>query len=123
MFEQFGRRRDDLDAPDLDALTVFEAARRAGVVLPGFDALHYDRMLEVMQHDMRLSQDHRFNRFEGDMILFVATQGEVPPPPPETWAPYISGQIEVYNIACRHVEMTLPEPLKAIGQRLEQYLQ
>ncbi len=110
-------------SPDLDALTVFEAARRAGVVLPGFDALHHDRMLEVMQHDMRLSQDHRFNRFKGDMILFVATQGEVPPPPPETWAPYISGQIEVYNIACRHVEMTLPEPLKAIGQRLEQYLQ
>ncbi len=121
--EQFGLDVDALGEHPLDALAVIEAGRQAGHVLPGLDAEQAERMLAVMHHHSHLMIDYVPDRFEGDMVLVVATEGRDAPAFPESWRPYVSGHIEVNDIACRHEDMTLPEPLGLIGRLLEQLLQ
>lgn len=122
--ENVGLRPEDLGSQALDALTVVEALRRAGHALPGLDAEQAERLLGVMHHCGRLMRDHRPDRFEGDVVLFRATEDSTRvSPSPDTWRPYVSGHLVVHDIACRHGDMTLPVHLDAIGYLLEQHLQ
>jgi thioesterase domain-containing protein len=39
------------------------------------------------------------------------------------WEPYITGQINVHEIPCRHARMTEPISIALIGRLLERHLQ
>jgi thioesterase domain-containing protein len=56
-------------------------------------------------------------RFDGDILLFVATQGD-PKPSPEIWRPYVGGQIKVHRVDCSHETMMDHVPAGAIGRIL-----
>ena len=55
--------------------------------------------------------------FHGDVLLFVATEGEAKPPI-ESWRPYVDGQIKVHQIDCTHDAMMDPLPAAKIGKVL-----
>ncbi len=120
--EQFGLELENLGTQPLDVLNVIEASRRAGHVLPGLDAEQAERMLGVIQHHTRLMVDFQPDRFEGDMLLFMATEDRDSTPSPSTWKSYVTGDIAVHEIACRHADMSLPAPLSTIGRLVEQHL-
>ncbi len=121
--EQFGLHFEDLGDAPLNAQMVWEAGRRAGHALPGLDAEQAERFLRKIQHHGRLALEFRPDRFEGDMVLFAATEGKEALPSPETWRPYVTGRLEVHDVLCRHVDMMLPKPLRTIGRLLEAHLQ
>ncbi|MFE4640213.1 amino acid adenylation domain-containing protein [Streptomyces sp. NPDC056730] len=54
--------------------------------------------------------------FDGDLVLFTATEGATVSEPDRVWAPYVTGRIEVHPVDCAHGEMTAPGPLAAIGR-------
>jgi thioesterase domain-containing protein len=121
--ERFGLSREDLGDQPLEVSTLLEAGQRIGRVSSDVDVEQAARMLGVMQHHKRLEEGFRPDRFEGNIVLFVSTEGDETSPSPDTWTPYVSGDILVHEVACHHREMTLPVPLSTIGKLLEEHLQ
>ena len=54
-------------------------------------------------------------RYRGDLLLFVATEGDPKPPPIETWRPYVDGRIRVHRVDCTHETMLEPPAVGEIG--------
>jgi len=113
---------DGLDGKPVDVPTLFQHVRDTEHVLSGFEMAHFERTLSLMRHNSQLMPSFRPDRFEGDLLLFVASSGEEPPPSPELWAEHVSGRVTAQEIHCRHPEMCQPVHLTAIGRRLEEHL-
>jgi len=112
----------DAEGRAIDFATVFEAANRAGHVPADFNEKVARRTLQMMLHNAGLKQTFRSGLFEGDILLFFATKKEGEHSLPDTWRPHVTGNIEVYNIDCKHFEMTDPGPMQEIGAVLERKL-
>ena len=56
-------------------------------------------------------------RFDGDILLFVAAEGEAKPPY-ERWSPYVNGRIKVHRIDSTHEAMMDHLPAAKIGSVL-----
>jgi thioesterase domain-containing protein/acyl carrier protein len=91
--------------------------RREGDLLSTLEEHQVTAIIEVFKANGRLAGNFTPQRFDGDVLLFTATQGEAPPPP-DTWKPFVSGKIEVRTVDCEHVHMMRPDPLAKIGLAL-----
>jgi thioesterase domain-containing protein len=81
-------------------------------------------MYDVAKNNHLLASNFIPARFDGDLLLFSATvdrTGEEPPP--EAWEPYISGEIRIREVPCRHQLMTEPDSLAIIGSILRTELE
>jgi nonribosomal peptide synthetase DhbF len=101
----------------LQAASALEILRKAGDLLSNLEEHQVAAILQVMRHNIRLATSFRPQRFDGDMLLLVATQDDTPPSP-DSWKPYVSGKIAVHEIECEHVQMMQPVPLATIGRVL-----
>src|SRR5205085_4907617 len=81
------------------------------------------RTLQMMRHCADLERKFRARRFDGDLLFFFATRKTGNYRLPEAWKPFITGNIDVHPVDCKHGAMTEPAPLKEIGRILEQRLQ
>src|SRR5207248_2580552 len=111
------------DGESYDIATVLETARQVGHVLGEFEVSQAERMLRLGRHSARLAFDYRPRLFDGDMLFFMAAEDRIERFTPQDWAPYVTGEIEVREIPCRHDHMTDPIPIATIGRLLEQSLQ
>jgi amino acid adenylation domain-containing protein len=107
-----------LQGEHLDFSAVYAAAKRAGEVPADFDEKIARRNMEMLLHNSRLEQKFRAGKYQGDILFFFAATKEKGHRLPSAWQPYISGQLEVHTIHCKHYELTEPAPLKAIGKVL-----
>jgi FkbM family methyltransferase len=112
----------DLDGRRLDISTLIETARRVEHPLGALELEQAERMLRLAKHNALLMAGFRPGRFEGDLLLFVATEG-TELPSPEAWVAYVAGRIETHAVRCRHLGMTDPIPITTIGRLLERRLQ
>lgn len=73
---------------------------------------------ETYVNSVRILSEYKPERFKGDLLFFRSTI--IPewfdPIYPESWKPYIDGQIEQVDIHCRHKDMCQPVPLAEIGR-------
>ncbi|MCX5400296.1 non-ribosomal peptide synthetase [Streptomyces sp. NBC_00102] len=60
--------------------------------------------------------------FDGELVLFTATEGATVSEPDRVWAPHVTGRIEVHPVDCSHGAMTAPGPLKVIGRVVARHL-
>ncbi|MGM0940413.1 MAG: amino acid adenylation domain-containing protein [Bacillota bacterium] len=79
---------------------------------------------ETYGNSVRILSEYKPKAYSGDVLFFRSTIipewfDEISP---ETWRPYINGDMEVYDIHCRHKDMCQPEPLAEIGDILLQNL-
>ena len=74
---------------------------------------HHQAIMDSFENSTRLMKRFSPQRFHGDMLLFVATEGE-PKPPIETWKPFVDGRIKVHRIDCTHETMMDPAPVAKI---------
>ena len=58
-----------------------------GYIRSILDEDHYDAIMDSFENSTRLMRKFSPRRYRGDMLLFVATEGEAKPPV-ETWRPY-----------------------------------
>ncbi|MFD5075691.1 amino acid adenylation domain-containing protein [Streptomyces sp. NPDC058371] len=61
-------------------------------------------------------------RFGGDAVFFDASRTPAARSGAASWAPYVLGQVEEYEIDCEHWDMTGAEPLREIGKVLAEQL-
>ena len=115
--EALGYDPANLGEAPLRLSSVKELLRRKGDILSNLEDRHLSVMLEIYKNNVRLAATFVPERFDGDLLIFVATQDRTEPPT-DAWRPYVRGQIRVHQVASRHERMTEPGPLAQIGQVL-----
>jgi nonribosomal peptide synthetase DhbF len=96
---------------------MLDILRREGEALSMLNEHHYEAIKDIYKNNIRLMTKFLPQRFDGDILLFVATEGEAKPPD-EIWRPFVSGRIKVRWIDCTHEAMMDPLPAAKIGSGL-----
>src|SRR5439155_1133816 len=94
--------------------SALDILRREGDLLSMLEEHQVTAIIEVFKANGRLARNFHPQRFDGDVLLLPALRGEAPPPA-DSWAPYVSGRIEIHEVDCEHIDMMRPGPLAAIG--------
>ncbi|MDP9975253.1 thioesterase domain-containing protein, partial [Variovorax paradoxus] len=90
---------------------------RQNSILESLNKEKAERMQQVTRHNVSLLKDYTPKGYDGSLTLFVATHTRTRPSA-DVWLPFIAGQVNVHEIACRHGEMTDPAPMAQIGKIL-----
>jgi thioesterase domain-containing protein len=101
---------------------ILAAARKSGHILGALEVEQAERMLAIGTHHAMLIPGFVPDRFDGDMVLFVATEQRSQFTRPELWTPHVNGRIQIHEIPCRHAQMMDPVPLAAIARILKSHL-
>ncbi|WHX50987.1 amino acid adenylation domain-containing protein [Paenibacillus woosongensis] len=116
---------DSIKDGPLDIARAIEILRSDGSALASLDEEIILNLKNTYENSVRLLSAFVPEKYEGDLLFFHSTI--IPewfdPIEPEMWAPYIGGQIERHDIACRHKDLCQPGPLAEIGQVLLAKLQ
>ncbi|MFB6437167.1 amino acid adenylation domain-containing protein [Streptomyces sp. NPDC056411] len=81
-------------------------------------------MLRVFAHHGDLQSGWVPRTFQGDALLFEATEGKAADAPrPHDWHPYVTGRVEVTPVRGAHGELTRPDQLAQIGPVLGAWLE
>ncbi|MFD3258203.1 amino acid adenylation domain-containing protein [Paenibacillus lentus] len=116
---------DSIKDGPLDIARAIEILRSDGSALASLDEEIILNLKNTYENSVRLLSAFVPEKFEGDLLFFHSTI--IPewfdPIEPEMWAPYIGGQIERHDIACRHKDLCQPGPLAEIGEVLLAKLQ
>ena len=106
-----------LEDEPLQVSSALAILRREGDILSNLEEHQVTAILQVLKHNTHLASNFHPQRYDGDMLLFAATQGEASPPA-DSWKSYVSGKIAVHEVDCEHVHMMRPTPLAKIGHVL-----
>ncbi len=85
----------------------------------------WEKIRDVLKNNLHLSKNFSPLIYCGDILLFRATIAEDESTllaSPDSWKPYVLGNIEVYDIHCKHKDMHEPTPAMEIGRILAQKL-
>jgi nonribosomal peptide synthetase DhbF len=79
-----------------------------------------EAIIETIQNCYSVLNTFTPQRYDGNLLLFTSIEaGDVAATRPEAWASYISGEIDVRQIQCRHKDMLLRrDPSAQIGQAI-----
>ncbi|HWL12658.1 MAG TPA: amino acid adenylation domain-containing protein [Ureibacillus sp.] len=103
---------------------VIEQLQAEGSALASLSGDTIMNLKEVYKNSIRLLKEHKAGCYQGDALFFKSTvlPDWVPDVEPQIWAPFITGQITSFNIACRHKDMCQPIPLAEIAGILKNAL-
>ncbi len=106
---------------EIDVLSLIEAGRRAGHFLSSMGPEDLERMLALAECNASLMSKFSLKRFAGDILLFRAAFESADGATPDLWRPYLSGDLIVHRLPCRHSEMGNPDMLELVGKALSAY--
>jgi nonribosomal peptide synthetase DhbF len=115
--EALGYDLTTFEEESLQLSTVKKILLRDGHVLANFVEKNFNSVVEIYKNNVHLLRAFVPESFDGDLLIFVATQTESKPGT-DAWQPYVRGQIKIHHIACRHDQMTQPAPIAEIGRLL-----
>ncbi|MGE9751497.1 non-ribosomal peptide synthetase DhbF [Bacillus inaquosorum] len=111
---------DSLGDKPLDFETAIEILRRDGSALASLDESVILNLKNTYVNSVGILGSYKPKPFRGNVLFFRSTI--IPewfdPIEPDSWKPYIHGQIEQIDIDCRHKDLCQPEPLALIGKVL-----
>lgn len=109
----------------LDIAGAIEILQSDGSALASLDEAIIMNLKKTYENSVRILSAFVPERFHGDLLFFHSTiiPDWFDPIEPEMWAPFIDGEIERYDIACRHKDLCQPGPLAEIGSILSTKLQ
>jgi thioesterase domain-containing protein/acyl carrier protein len=83
-----------------------------------------DFVLQNHNHNRALHRGHVPGVYDGDVVLFTAAldQGGLNSPAPQSWRPYVAGDIAAHSVDCTHGDMVTAEALSLYGRQLKQAL-
>jgi nonribosomal peptide synthetase DhbF len=121
--ESEGTRIGFDDAGDISAaqvainpiMNLLDVLRREG--LTTLKEHHYEAIMDTFKNNTRLMMTFSPQRFDGNVMLFVASESQARPPV-ENWKAYVGGEIKVHPIDCAHDNMMDPAPAEKIGTLL-----
>ncbi|MFD2172186.1 amino acid adenylation domain-containing protein [Tumebacillus lipolyticus] len=111
---------DSMGDKPLDIASAVEILQSDGSALASLNEETILNLKETYVNSVRILGEYVPRAYEGDLLFFRSTV--IPdwfdPIEPETWIPYLKGNIEQIEIDCRHKDLCQPEPLVEIGQVL-----
>ncbi|WFA91321.1 non-ribosomal peptide synthetase DhbF [Bacillus subtilis] len=111
---------DSLGDKPLDFEAAIEILRRDGSALASLDETVILNLKNTYVNSVGILGSYKPKTFRGNVLFFRSTI--IPewfdPIEPDSWKPYINGQIEQIDIDCRHKDLCQPEPLAQIGEIL-----
>jgi thioesterase domain-containing protein len=88
----------------------------AGHVLGGISDEEYQRLALVFRNNIDIGLAHRPDRFDGDVLLVAAEDDRAAgKAPDERWRPYVSGEITLVRLPCRHSDVIRPPMLEQLS--------
>ncbi|MWV46109.1 amino acid adenylation domain-containing protein [Paenibacillus sp. HJL G12] len=119
-----GYDRDSIGEEQLTIESAIRILRSDSSALATLDEETIMNLKATYENSVRLLGAYVPQKFEGDLLFFRSTiiPDWFDPIEPEMWVPYVGGQIERYDIACRHKDLCQPGPLAEIGGRILQKL-
>ncbi|MCY7857777.1 amino acid adenylation domain-containing protein [Bacillus sonorensis] len=115
---------DSLDGEPLELSNAIEILRRDGSALASLDESAIMNLKETYVNSVRILSAYKPKTYHGNLLFFRSTV--IPewfdPIEPESWLPYLNGEIEQHDIDCRHKDLCQPEPLAEIGRILAEKL-
>ncbi|WIL35255.1 non-ribosomal peptide synthetase DhbF [Bacillus stercoris] len=111
---------DSLGDKPLDFEAAIEILRSDGSALASLDETVILNLKNTYVNSVGILGSYMPKTFRGNVLFFRSTI--IPewfdPIEPDSWKPYINGQIEQIDINCRHKDLCQPEPLAQIGKVL-----
>ncbi|MGG0900911.1 non-ribosomal peptide synthetase DhbF [Bacillus subtilis] len=111
---------DSLGDKPLDFEAAIEILRSDGSALASLDETVILNLKNTYVNSVGILGSYKPKTFRGNVLFFRSTI--IPewfdPIEPDSWKPYINGQIEQIDIDCRHKDLCQPEPLAHIGKVL-----
>ena len=89
--------------------------QRPEVVLPP-RKLH-EFMVQSSHANQFYLREHVPDVFDGDVVIFSTNDDSLPDP--QSWRPYVAGDIAVYSVDCGHNDMMMPGSLGMYGEQLK----
>jgi nonribosomal peptide synthetase DhbF len=131
-FDEEGRAsgsRDQNSEPATPALglahdplqAILERVHREGYTHLPLEESDYEAITNVYANNARIMRKYSPRRFTGDILLFVANEGDAKPSF-RSWTPYVDGRIQVYHVDCDHDSMMDALPARSIGEVLAREL-
>ena len=105
--------------------------RELDMALDEATAMGIDRQLQknirkVMRNSSQFAVEHVPRRFQGDALLFVATDARLAQLTPQyavaSWEPFIAGTIAPHQVSTNHYHMLQPATLSIVGRVLTERL-
>jgi thioesterase domain-containing protein/acyl carrier protein len=119
-----GYDRRYLGKAPLTHARVTEVLQRLGSAMAMLEERHITAISRIYANNAEMFNTYAPARFEGDILLVVATLDKIDiSPTPETWRPYVGGRIETREIDRKHTDLMKPGPLAEIGRILADKLQ
>lgn len=116
---------DSMGGGTLDISNAIDILRRDGSALASLDEETILNLKETYVNSVRLLSAYAPKLFHGNLLFFRSTiiPDWFDPISPDSWLTYIDGNMEQYDIDCRHKDLCQPGPLTEIGQVLASKLQ
>ncbi|UOQ48667.1 amino acid adenylation domain-containing protein [Gracilibacillus caseinilyticus] len=99
---------------------VSELLQEDGSALASLDHETLMNLKDTYVNSVSILKDYQPEPYRGDLLFFRSTI--IPewfdPIYTDTWKPYVTGDIEEYEVACRHKDMCQPAPLAEIGAQI-----
>ncbi|MBY8883162.1 alpha/beta fold hydrolase, partial [Actinacidiphila acidipaludis] len=119
-----GYDRRYLGKAPLTHARVTEVLQRLGSAMATLEERHIAAISRIYANNAEMFNTYAPARFEGDILLVVATLDKIDiSPKPDTWRPYVGGRIETREVDRKHTDLMKPGPLAEIGRILAQKLQ
>jgi thioesterase domain-containing protein len=116
------RERELLSTMTDDAVRkMLEGLGRDAHVVSPLAGQDYEAVKNACENNMSIISTFSPQRFEGDVLLFVAANSHAEFPV-ESWKPYIDGRIRVHEIDCTHDSIMDAVPAAKIGKALTKEL-
>jgi thioesterase domain-containing protein len=96
---------------------MLEGLGREGHVLSPLAGQDYEAVKNACENNTRIISTFSPERFEGNVLLFVAANSHAEPPI-GSWKPYIDGYMQVHEIDCTHDSIMDALPAGKIGKLL-----
>ncbi len=102
-----------LDGQDLDQATTLAIIREQSGQAGGLAEDSILALIRVLRNNIWMSVDFEPDLFHGSLLYFAATIDGLPA---ARWAPYLTGQMEVHEVAAKHDHMTHATAVAEIGR-------
>jgi len=106
----------ETDGREFDAASVQRLAREQSNLLGHFSIDELERLAAVMANNSRLAASASFERFEGDIRIFMATRQTLDLDrsrvTPDLWHPYCTGTVHTAEVEEEHHRMLSPSAVR-----------
>lgn len=80
-------------------------------------------LVRTYRNTARILREFRHEPYDGDVVFLRAGRaGRGPHHDPDEWRQHLGGTMTVVDVDCTHREMTLPGPLRVVGQEIARTL-